>query len=220
MRIEYLLLLGKSIEFSYICSMDMKKRVLKNIIDYVSIEEINTSNPNSNIFESGISLNILSPFLIWSQLSIDLKFDKISNYLLKNFNDAIENEDYESALKMKSEIRNHWDISINEFWILGRDYLVNLKNGCMNSKIFDQYTDLSDDLLKDWISDENYTENITKYNLFIDRLSELSDYINNYYPYEDSKNEIINVLTGEDQNYNHPALSIDMVLQYFKLLRK
>lgn len=198
----------------------MKKRVLKNIIDYVSIEEINTSNPNSNIFESGISLNILSPFLIWSQLSIDLKFDKISNYLLKNFNDAIENEDYESALKMKSEIRNHWDISINEFWILGRDYLVNLKNGCMNSKIFDQYTDLSDDLLKDWISDENYTENITKYNLFIDRLSELSDYINNYYPYEDSKNEIINVLTGEDQNYNHPALSIDMVLQYFKLLRK
>ena len=64
----------------------MKKEVLKNIIDYVSTEEIDVSfedSLNESLYESEFSLHILTPSLIWMDLSNDLKFDKVSKHLLK-----------------------------------------------------------------------------------------------------------------------------------------
>ena len=131
-----------------------RKKILENIIDYVSSNNITLINRESNQIDLSGSefapMSDLSSGLVWKEISEYLKIDNISKYLLENFKDAIENEDYISASYMKNEISKRLTLDVSELNTMGIDLLVELKDGCSNSEYFNYLTDDVNDLLVNW----------------------------------------------------------------------
>lgn len=194
----------------YIWFMEKVEKILENIIEYVISNDVVSSDNTTNdiIDRSGyelLTLNDLSPKLVWKEVSDILKIDNISKYLLENFRDAISKEDYTSASYMKNEIHKRLSIDITELNKLSVDLVVDLKNGCSDSKLLNYLTDDVNDLLINWGNNDYVLKGIEV----------LRKNINSSNPNE-VKNEILDTILEPDKT--HPVLVIEIIELLLKLL--
>ena len=194
----------------------MKEKVLSNIINYVTTNDItipileSVSSDNNNT--SDLQFNSMNKILIWEDLKFKFKFDAVSMYLLRNFRDAILAENYIGAAYMKKEILNHWELMEDDFWRIGRDLLVDLKNGVMNSELLKDQEGFIGDLLYTW-TNEGYSE----YSYVMNGIIEFQEYITHYYPKQDLSTELFDSIMKSD--IEHPLIIIDKIVDYFKLIK-
>jgi hypothetical protein len=202
----------------------MKKSVLSNLIKFVTsnvvtktpIQVINETIADfeENGDEEFSKTNSLDKSMIWLNIREKIKLDKLSIYLLENFKHAIESENYGAASYMKKEIDNHWDIYDDDFWRIGRDYLVELKNGFLNSKHFEYLIPEIGDILYMWVN-----KGMCEYDYIVEKLETLDEIMNNDFVNnkniirKESLDFIINGATND-----HPITYIDIVKEYFNLL--
>tara|TARA_R110000772_G_scaffold66676_4_gene148364 strand:- start:3969 stop:4565 length:597 start_codon:yes stop_codon:yes gene_type:complete len=195
----------------------MRELVLSNIIDFVTINDINEVNHVEFAMSEGCNTGDIiaenSKNLIWSDISREFKFDKISIHLLENFSNAVEGEDYMSASKMKKEILSRWECRTeDDFWEIGREYLFTLKQGLKKSKMLKYLFESVKELEHLWV-----TRKMGNLNFIVDELSVISDNISSN-DREKISNEVI--LTIDYSATPHPLLTIENVVTFFKLLQE
>jgi hypothetical protein len=195
----------------------MKEKVLSNIIEYVTTQDVNVPIIESfeNVNVSEYSFNMTSPSLIWLELTDLMKFDKVSTHLLQNFKDAIDNENYIGASYMRKEILNRWDLREDDFWRAGKDLLVDLKNGVNNSEILNDQESIVGDILYSW-NNNGFEE----YDYVLSNLLEFQDYLTNYFEKEKMKSEVLSFIMSDNSDIQHPLLIIDVIVEYFKLIKE
>ena len=180
------------------------EKILENIINYVSNNNvILTDGSEREIDLSGSEyspMSKLSSNLVWKEVSDYLKIDNISKYLLENFQDSIEKEDYISASYMKKEISKRLSLNVSELDSIGVDLLVELKNGCSNSEFFNYLTNDVNDLLVNWGNTE----------YVLNGIKELREDLNRRNTTE-VKSEIMDTIFDFDKNESHPTLMVEKI---------
>lgn len=203
----------------------MKTKVLSNILDYIIENDITNRIRFHDIIENESEIDVISrPKIglgyielpknaIWTDISSNLNFDNISFHLLDNFSSTIDVEDYKSAGAMKKEILDRWDISDDNFWEIGKNYLSELKAGTEMSKLFkNSIGDEIREVEKIWIS-----EKIDSLSIVIERLIDILNYMVSYSP-DELTEDVIDLI--ENDGVIHPMTSIEEAIDYFKLLKE
>ena len=192
----------------------MKEKVLSNIINYVTTNNITISILEclSDVEETEFGFTSLDPVLIWEELKSEMKFDSISIYLLKNFKNAIETENYIGLSYMKKEILNNWDLREDDFLRIGKNYLTILKDGVKNSELLKDQEGFIGDLLYTW---EN--RGFVDYKYVLKGLTEFKSYIDTYYPRQPLTDEVVDFIKSTS-DVKHPLINIDKIVEYFKLI--
>lgn len=187
----------------------MRNEILSNIINYVTEHNIHNVD-DSDIFNLEYSMNELNDHLQWTDISKSLGFDKIGIYLLENFKNAIDNEDYISAKYMKEEISKHWNINEELIWEKGREYLYDLRIGCENTSFKYLLNDIKE-LEYIWIN-----KKMEGIGTILPELEVIANDINHH-----SRNEVNGEVLDSiiNSNYTHPVLLIDIIVTFFKLIK-
>ena len=103
------------------------------------------------ITQEEIAEKITTQHIFGTSCSNCLNFDEIAKYLLSNFSDAINTENYMAASGLKKQIFKSvvfYELMI--FWRIGRDLLVDLENGCLNSKLYNELVGDTKELMILW----------------------------------------------------------------------
>jgi hypothetical protein len=198
--------------------MKLKEKVLSNIIQYVTENVVNT--PIEQLIEqedltyNSYRFNELDPSFIWKDLTEFFDFDEVSLYLLNNFKNAIDSENYLAASNMKKEILNHWSVDNKFFYETGFIILDILNEGVNNSKLLNHLSTEVEDVIFSW-----NTNGLKEINFINETLESIEEYINTYYPQEDLKNEVITSLSTFNDSVTHPLIHISKVVQFFKFFK-
>lgn len=194
--------------FSYIALMGLKNRLLHNIINFITENDINP--PANMTFNTGSEIIPPHGSELWKFVISIFEFDKLTLYLINSLRDSVVNEDYLLSHNLKIEIEEYLELSEATVHAVGLKLINEFHCSTLHS-------DLLSDIVPNTIecgivwNAEGISE-LPSINAKVDQLRKHIYTFNSQEIGDEAVDFIIDI------GCSHPVLLIDKLQLYFSLL--